>query len=74
MAKRRKGLSLDDKRTTILGIYHEKLDHYWSCICNIRCTYYIYLRISIRREPLNLKEIESFGAKAVSALVQSAHG
>lgn len=40
MSKKRKGMSLDTKQLTILGIYHEKL------------------------EPMNLKEIESLGAKA----------
>ncbi len=41
-AKKKRGLSVDDKRKVILDIYHQKA------------------------EPMNLKEVETFGSKAVS--------
>lgn len=41
-AKKKRGLSADDKRKVILDIYHQ------------------------RAEPMNLKEVETYGSKAVS--------
>ena len=43
-AKKKRGLSVDDKRKVILGIYHD------------------------RKEPFNLKEIETLASKLVTLL------
>ena len=61
--KKKKGMSLEEKKKVLLGIYHTRYNI--SIIFPSLNNTFRKTKIKRRKEPFNLKEIESHGSKLV---------